>query len=172
MAEPPAASVDTMVEIPQIVSLIDAVCVWESRTMWARALRRFLPQSIDVVSADAICDESWAGQVAGRVNVFEVTAGSGVAVLAAVKRLRRSPLDSVILAVIRPDNAPAAPLLRAAGVIHVWNELWHVPDACRLIERIWQQFPHAHLSLEDQIWKNLPWTHAQGRDVTGLGRIL
>jgi hypothetical protein len=61
------------------------------------------------------------------------------------------------LAIVRPSDQELAWLLREEGVTMVWDEFWNVPQIARVIERYWRQLPIPDLSLEEQIWNNLPW---------------
>ena len=132
------------------------VRIWETTGYWTRAFRRYLPASIRVAEYPA----DWYGQAVtatAAINVLEVPLELGADAcrwIGAARARRPTPL---LLAVARPASHAIAWQLRMAGAAAVWDELWQVPTICRMIERFLRRAARANLSLEAQIWNNLPW---------------
>jgi hypothetical protein len=132
------------------------VTVWASTGYWARALRRYLPASIRVAQPPV----PWYGQSASSataINVLEVPLERGTDACRWMQAVRVRWPAPLVLAVVRPADHAVAWQLRMAGAAAVWDELDQVPTICRLIERFWRREACADLSLEAQIWNNLPW---------------
>jgi hypothetical protein len=137
-------------------SVADDVIVWEATGYWTRALRRYLPASIGVTQHPA----DWCGQSAegsAAINVLEVPLELGADACRWIQSLRGRRPTPLTLAVVRPADHSVAWQLRMAGAAAVWDELWQVPAICQLIERFCRRATRADLSLERQIWNNLPW---------------
>ena len=149
--------------------------IWEPAGEWTRAIARHLP------SRECICYRSdgaaWATltpitfaagarSVGGLSPISLVVSNSELCLdmcrLVELLRLQTDP--ALIMVVARPAAQPMAWRFRDAGAALIFDEYWQAATIARLIRRFWARRSIPHLSLEDKIWKNLPWQNLLGHD--------
>lgn len=137
-----------------------AVEVWERHSYWTRALRRYLPNEVSVSTRTPM---AWAPDVPTRcaassiVAIWHVEEETLEALLSFLATPSSATGTCLNLAVMEAEVASWGPLLGELGVSFWWSGLAYVPAICRLIERFSASHVVPDLSLEQRIWKNLPW---------------
>ena len=131
------------------------VAVVDELGHWSRVLRRRLARVVDVKThhdlTSAMSDQP-------TIYVLVVNRHQGTEAIEQTLELcsRRNP--PYVLAIVPPHHHLGF-RMRCAGATAVWqHDRWPVNQISRLIRRICRQAPAPTLSLEERIWKNLPWS--------------
>lgn len=149
--------------------------IWESSGDWTRAISRHLgsrervrdrSEMEEYASLDDIAFQQLARTVERFATASLIVAdpeqiGTSLRLIHLLKRRAGVPLVMVVLRANRPE-------LRwdclAAGATLIFDEFWQA----RIIARLVRHFSARHvarvLSLDEQIWKNLPWTNVLSYD--------
>jgi hypothetical protein len=132
--------------------------VCERRVAWTPLLRRDLAPQVPVLPTGSL-DHCWEElqQRTGSAVMLQVTESNWRRVAKWVVQARDFDPRTICLAAMPRRLAAVTDLLRHVGVIHTLRSPLDLPAALRLIQRHVQRQPPPRLSLEEQIWNNLPW---------------
>lgn len=140
---------------------IGHLVTWEPDGYWARALRRHLPAAVRVWEVSDIVE-------APPVFPPDVRSIPCVDVLTAHSPqidwsltwcdLWFDPYRPRQTMAVSPDRIARNQMkLWVGGASLVWIDIWELPAICRYIVKFCEKHAVQDLSLEQQIWKNLPW---------------
>jgi hypothetical protein len=132
------------------------VFVWESKVYWSRAIRRHLTSDVTVASRSYETCNAGLLVEPPTVHVWDVAPKKLDGVIDCLQRWRDRS-QTLHLAVLEGEAVPLRWNLMELGVAMCWTQMDEVPAVCDLIERFSRTWVPPHLSLEQQIWKNLPW---------------
>ena len=136
--------------------------VYEPSGVWTRILRRRLNPFGIVRQGPALCNWRSANVIVPTAVLIVVESGDDEAAIQCVDCLGNQPSETLVTAVI-PDCPWLNWRLRCVGSTMVWDRRsWPTEEICRLIRRFWSRIRSPTLSLEDRIWKNLPWDESCG----------
>ena len=144
------------------------VVVYERLGCWSRLLRRRLPTFIDVHWIEWPIDDASDGprlksQSEPRVAVFIVDSTSCHQMLRFLRLRSAFSHDSLVIVATRTEaDGPALGYLQAAGALVV--DLQSVvgdEGVVEMIVRFCRPSRVSTLSLEQRIWKNLPWPESE-----------
>lgn len=134
------------------------VRIHESVCCWTRLLRRDLPDQISVVQGVRLADIDLTRSVdPPAVSILVASAREHCLALRTTHYFRLRRRDARIF-VIAENARHARWYLQTVGATMVWDRSrWPLPAVVGLIRQCWSLRRQPTLSLEDRIWKNLPW---------------
>lgn len=132
------------------------VMVWESNGYWSRGLRRHFGTDISVVRFPEFPARE-ATDIAHELSrppaamVIVVRPSWDVSIWQSLAELQRRAPQSLLLTIVRRDDALGFVWSMILGAKAVFHDLGQLDDAANLIRRFWISLPQPQLSLDEAI---------------------